>query len=162
MNARISPRDVSARLFGSPFPAHCVTALRKYAATDRGSAPLPPGAGWFLAFRCYTKYVQLQFFRGTSLDPVPPKASKHDEVRYFDISEDDDLDEDQLVSWTGKQPARREDVESPPPRRNGGPDRQLPRTGTTARSLTGAPESAFGADEASISDRPATLIYPRW
>jgi hypothetical protein len=57
------------------------------------------GEGWFLAFRCYTKYVQLQFFRGTSLDPVPLKASKHDEVRYFDIYEDDDLDEDQLVSW---------------------------------------------------------------
>jgi hypothetical protein len=57
------------------------------------------GEGWFLAFRCYTKYVQLQFFRGTSLDPLPPKASKHDEVRYFDIYEDDDLDEDQLVSW---------------------------------------------------------------
>jgi hypothetical protein len=57
------------------------------------------GDGWFLAFRCYTKYVQLQFFRGTSLDPVPPKASKHDEVRYLDIYEDDDLDEDRLVSW---------------------------------------------------------------
>jgi hypothetical protein len=49
--------------------------------------------------RCYTKYVQLQFFRGTSLDPVPPKPSKHAEVRYFDIYEDDDLDEEQLVSW---------------------------------------------------------------
>jgi hypothetical protein len=57
------------------------------------------GEGWFLAFRCYTKYLQLQFFRGTSLDPVPPKASKHDEVRYFEIYEDDDLDEEQLVSW---------------------------------------------------------------
>ena len=54
---------------------------------------------WFLAFRCYTKYVQLQFFRGTSLDPVPPKASKHDEVRYLDIHEDDELDEQQLRSW---------------------------------------------------------------
>jgi hypothetical protein len=31
------------------------------------------GEGWFLAFRCHTKYIQ-QFFRGTSLDPVPPKA----------------------------------------------------------------------------------------
>ena len=41
------------------------------------------GEGWFLAFRCSTEYVQLQFFRGTSLDPVPPKASKHDEMRYF-------------------------------------------------------------------------------
>ena len=57
------------------------------------------GEGWFLAFRCYTKYVQLQFFRGTSLDPEPPKASKHPEVRYLDIHEDDPLDDDQLVSW---------------------------------------------------------------
>ncbi len=57
------------------------------------------GEGWFLAFRCYTNYVQLQFFRGTSLGPVPPKASKHDEVRYLDIYEDDDLDEAKLASW---------------------------------------------------------------
>jgi hypothetical protein len=57
------------------------------------------GEGWFLAFRCYTKYVQLTFFRGTSLDPPPPKESKHPEVRYFDIHEDDDPGEDQLVSW---------------------------------------------------------------
>ena len=57
------------------------------------------GEGWFLAFRCYTKYVQLQFFRGTSLDPVPPKASKHPEVRYLDLHEGDELDEAQLVSW---------------------------------------------------------------
>jgi hypothetical protein len=57
------------------------------------------GEGWFLSFRCYTAYVQLQFFRGASLDPVPPKASKHEGVRYFDIREDDSLDEDRLVSW---------------------------------------------------------------
>lgn len=57
------------------------------------------GEGWFLAFRCYTKYVQVQFFRGTSLDPVPPKASKHPEVRYLDIHEDAELDEDQLRTW---------------------------------------------------------------
>jgi hypothetical protein len=58
-----------------------------------------PGDGWFVSFRCYTKYVQLTFFRGTSLDPPPPKGSKHPEVRYFDIHEDDDLDERQVVSW---------------------------------------------------------------
>lgn len=55
--------------------------------------------GWFLSFRCYTNYVQVAFFKGASLDPVPPKASKHAEVRYLDIREDDDLDEDQLRSW---------------------------------------------------------------
>jgi hypothetical protein len=43
--------------------------------------------------------VEPAVLRPTSLDPVPPKASKHDEVRYFEIYEDDDLDEEQLVSW---------------------------------------------------------------
>jgi hypothetical protein len=55
--------------------------------------------GWFMAFRCFTSYVQLQFFRGTSLEPVPPKAAKHPEVRYLDIHEDDDVDEALLRSW---------------------------------------------------------------
>jgi hypothetical protein len=57
------------------------------------------GDGWFLGFRCYTRYVQVAFFRGTSLDPMPPKGSKHPEVRYLDIHEGDDLDEDRLVRW---------------------------------------------------------------
>ncbi|MGV0743093.1 DUF1801 domain-containing protein [Mycolicibacterium sp. XJ870] len=57
------------------------------------------GDGWFLSFRCYTNYVQVAFHKGSSLKPMPPKASKHDEVRYLDIREDDDLDEDQLRSW---------------------------------------------------------------
>jgi hypothetical protein len=54
---------------------------------------------WFLAFRCFTKYVQLAFFRGSSLEPAPPKGSKHPDVRYLDIHEGDDVDERQLVSW---------------------------------------------------------------
>ena len=55
--------------------------------------------GWFMSFRCYTKYVQVQFLAGTELDPVPPKASKHERVRYLDIYADDELDEDLLRSW---------------------------------------------------------------
>jgi hypothetical protein len=35
------------------------------------------GQGWFLNFHCFTKYVKVAFFRGTSLRPVPPGASKH-------------------------------------------------------------------------------------
>lgn len=57
------------------------------------------GEGWFVSFRCYTNYVQLQFFRGTSLNPQPPKASKHAEVRYLDIREDDEPGENQLRAW---------------------------------------------------------------
>ena len=30
------------------------------------------GHGWFLGIHCFTKYVKVTFFRGTSLHPVPP------------------------------------------------------------------------------------------
>jgi hypothetical protein len=56
------------------------------------------GQGWFLNFHCFTRYVKVAFFRGTSLRPVPPGASKHKEVRYFDIHEGQ-LDEPQLATW---------------------------------------------------------------
>ncbi|MEH2555156.1 hypothetical protein V1286_002685 [Bradyrhizobium algeriense] len=55
--------------------------------------------GWFIAFHCFTKYVKVTFFRGTSLRPVPPGESKHKEVRYLDIREDEQPDEAQLVAW---------------------------------------------------------------
>ena len=57
------------------------------------------GQGWFLSFYTFTHYVKVTFFRGSSLRPVPPVASKHKEVRYLDIREDDELDEAQLASW---------------------------------------------------------------
>jgi hypothetical protein len=57
------------------------------------------GQGWFLDFHCFTNYVKVAFFRGTSLRPVPPGESKHKEVRYLDIREDDPLDEAQLATW---------------------------------------------------------------
>ena len=57
------------------------------------------GQGWFLSFHCFTKYVKVAFFRGTSLRPLPPGESKHKEVRYLDIHEDDRLDEAQLAAW---------------------------------------------------------------
>ena len=57
------------------------------------------GQGWFLSFHTFTKYVKVAFFRGTSLRPVPPGESKHEEVRYLDIHEDDPLDETQLATW---------------------------------------------------------------
>ena len=57
------------------------------------------GQGWFLNFHCFTKYVKVAFFRGTSLRPLPPGESKHKDVRYLDIHEDDQLDEAQLAGW---------------------------------------------------------------
>jgi hypothetical protein len=57
------------------------------------------GQGWFLSFHCFTKYVKVAFFRGSSLQPVPPGASKHEEVRYLDIRENDPWNETQLADW---------------------------------------------------------------
>ena len=55
--------------------------------------------GYFLNFHCYTKYVKITFFRGTSLKPMPPEDSKHEEVRYLHIHEDEEVDEQQLADW---------------------------------------------------------------
>jgi hypothetical protein len=57
------------------------------------------GQGWFLSFHVFTRYVKVTFFNGTSLRPVPPGASKHKGVRYFDIHEGDELDEAQMATW---------------------------------------------------------------
>jgi hypothetical protein len=57
------------------------------------------GQGWFLGLHCFTKYIKVAFFRGTSLRPIPPGASKGKETRYIDIHEDDQLDEAQLATW---------------------------------------------------------------
>jgi hypothetical protein len=57
------------------------------------------GQGWFLNFHCYTKYVKVAFFRGTSLRPLPPGGSKHKEVRYVDIHEDEQFDDAQFAAW---------------------------------------------------------------
>ncbi len=53
---------------------------------------------WFLSFHCFTNYIKVTFFRGTSLRPVPLGESKHEEVRYLDIREGQ-LDEAQFVDW---------------------------------------------------------------
>lgn len=55
--------------------------------------------GWFLSFHCFTKYVKVAFFRGTSLRPLPPGESRQKEVRYLDIHEDDQFDEAQFAAW---------------------------------------------------------------
>ncbi len=54
---------------------------------------------WFMSYHCFAKYVKVAFFRGTSLNPVPPGTSKQKEVRYLDIYENDELDDAQLTNW---------------------------------------------------------------
>jgi hypothetical protein len=53
---------------------------------------------WFASFHCFTNYVKVTFFKGTSLDPIPPGTSKHKAIRYYDIREGQ-FDERQFTSW---------------------------------------------------------------
>lgn len=57
------------------------------------------GQGWFLGVHCFTRYVKIAFFRGTSIKPVPPVSSKNRETRYFHIHEDDAANEATLAAW---------------------------------------------------------------
>ena len=76
---RTVPGVIKAVKWNSPF----------YGLEDRG---------WFLSFHCFTKYIKVTFFRGKSLVPVPPGESRHPEVRYLDVYEDQ-LDESRLANW---------------------------------------------------------------
>jgi hypothetical protein len=62
------------------------------------------GQGWFLSFHVFTRYVKVAFFRGASLRPLPPGASKDENTRYVDIHEGE-LDEAQMAAWV-KQAAK--------------------------------------------------------
>jgi hypothetical protein len=57
------------------------------------------GQGYFLGYHCLTRYVKVAFFRGADLKPMPPGISKQKHVRYFDIYETTELDEDLLADW---------------------------------------------------------------
>jgi hypothetical protein len=99
-------RDVGRRL--DALIARTVPAVRKAVKWNSpfyGVAGPGEEAGWFLNFHCFTKYVKVAFFRGTSLRPMPPGESKHRKVRYLDIYEDDGFDEAQLAAWV-KQASR--------------------------------------------------------
>ncbi len=63
------------------------------------------GQGWLVSFHVLSRYVQVNFFCGASLDPAPPGAGKDPNARWLNIYEHDPLDEAQLVAWL-KQAAR--------------------------------------------------------
>jgi hypothetical protein len=96
-------RDVGRRL--DALVTRTVPGVRKAVKWNSPFYGIEGQAGWFLSFHCFTKYVKVTFFRGTSLRPPPPGASKHKDVRHLDIHEHDRLDEAQLAAWV-KQASR--------------------------------------------------------
>jgi hypothetical protein len=89
-------RDVGARL--DELIADTVPDVRR---AVKWNSPFygVEGQGWFLSFHCFTSYVKVTFFRGSSLDPVPPGESKSRDAAHLDIREDDRLDEAQFAAW---------------------------------------------------------------
>ena len=57
------------------------------------------GDGWFLSFHCYDRYIKVAFFRGTSLQPMPPVEAKTQETRYLHIGGVGAFDEAQFIDW---------------------------------------------------------------
>jgi hypothetical protein len=57
------------------------------------------GNGWLVSFHVLSRHVQLNFFCGSSLDPVPPGKGKDPNARWLNIAEVDRLDEEQITSW---------------------------------------------------------------
>ena len=57
------------------------------------------GNGWFFSMHCLTNYVKVTWLNGTDLDPKPPETSKQTHVRYSNIRENDEIDDDQFRDW---------------------------------------------------------------
>ena len=57
------------------------------------------GETWFLSYHAFDRYLKVSFLRGGSLEPVPPVASRHPNVRYFHIHENDPIDEARFTDW---------------------------------------------------------------
>jgi len=56
------------------------------------------GQGWFLAFAAFQRHIKFTFFKGSTLEPVPPVGQQQD-ARSLDVRESDTLDEKQMASW---------------------------------------------------------------
>ena len=63
------------------------------------------GNGWFMGYHMITKYVNVSFFNGAALKPMPPVESKQPKVRYLHIHEHDVIDEKQLAQWIAQAAA---------------------------------------------------------
>ena len=57
------------------------------------------GQGYFVSYHCFTKYVKVTFFKGSSLRPEPPVGSKDPDVRYYHVEQGDGIDDKQFTAW---------------------------------------------------------------
>jgi len=102
VQAYISAMPGWKRAIGEKLDALIVATVPGVTKAVRWNSPFygVEGQGWFVTFHVLTRYVKVTFFKGTSLDPMPPGATaKSGEARWLDIYEDQPLDEAQMAAW---------------------------------------------------------------
>jgi hypothetical protein len=62
------------------------------------------GQGWFLGMHAFKNYIKVNFFKGTSLKPVPPGGT-NEEARWINVGAND-FDELQLAKWIKQAAAK--------------------------------------------------------
>ena len=76
-----------------------VPGVRKAVKWNSPLYGAPEGEGWFLSVHAFDRYLKVAFLRGAELKPPPTVTSKHPQVRYFHIHEEDELDEAAFADW---------------------------------------------------------------
>ncbi len=76
-----------------------VPGVRKAVKWNSPLYGAPEGEGWFLSVHAFDRYLKVSFLRGAELKPPPTVTSKHPQVRYFHIHEEDELDEAVFADW---------------------------------------------------------------
>lgn len=57
------------------------------------------GQGWFVSFHVFTRFVKVTFFKGKSLEPLPPGGTPQSkDARWIDLHEGE-FDEARLTKW---------------------------------------------------------------
>jgi len=87
---------------GRRLDALIVEAVPDVAKAVKWNSPLygVEAQGWFLSVHVFARYVKITFFKGTSLQLLPPGGTERSkDARWIDIHEGDLLVEAQMTAW---------------------------------------------------------------
>lgn len=102
VRAYIAAMPAWKRSIGQQLDAEISRAVPKVRKAVKWNSPFygAENGGWFLAFHCFTRFVKVTFFQGTSLTPAP-SGGKAKEARWIDIHQGEDatIHSAQFKSW---------------------------------------------------------------
>ena len=89
------------RAVGQRLDALIVSQLPNVQKAVRWNSPFygTESQGWLVSFHVLTRCVQLNFFCGSLLTPIPPGSGKDPNARWLNIFENETIDESQIEIW---------------------------------------------------------------